>query len=266
MSVTVLDVMRIMEEFAPSEIAAQWDNCGLLVGDERQEIKRILIALEPSQTVIEEAIEKKVQLLITHHPMMLNKINRITTSTKEGEKLISLVQNKISLFAAHTNLDQVPQGLNGQITKLLELENSRILTKTNMMEGDHEIGFGRIGYLKKEESLLDFLQMVKEKLKLDHLQYVGDLDVRIRKVAVVTGSGMGELDQAILEGADVLLTGDIKYHSARYAKEAGIALVDGTHFSTENIVRGLLYELLSSKLTDVEILLDEIDDNPLKIF
>ena len=266
MSVTVKDVMKIIEEFAPSQIAAEWDNCGLLVGDEKKAVKRILVALEPSQAVIEEAIKRKVEMLITHHPLMFHKINRITTSTKEGEKLILLIQNGISLFAAHTNLDQVSEGLNGQIVNLLEIENSQVLTKTKDMEGYQDIGFGRIGFLKKEQSLLTFLQFVKEKLKLEHIQYVGDLEKVIKKVAVVTGSGMSELDQAILEGADVLLTGDIKYHDAQYAKEAGISLVDGTHFSTEEIVKKLLYELLSSKLSDVEIILDEGEDNPLKIF
>lgn len=257
MSLIVKDVIRIMEEFAPLHMCAPWDNCGLLVGDENQKVNKIYIALEASLSVIDAAIENKVDMLITHHPLMLNGIKKINNNSIEGKKIIKLINNNISFYVAHTNLDKTYNGLNDYILKKLGLIKAK--------EINEEIDLLRIGELSDNTSLEIFASKIKEILKLNYIHYVGKKDSIIKRVGVVTGSGMSEIDIAIAEGVDVLITGDVKYHNAIYAKEMGICLIDATHFGTENIVIDLLTEELSKKLKNAVIIKDITSKNPIEI-
>lgn len=261
--VTIKDVMIVMEKFAPISLAEDWDNCGLLVGDEKSTVRKLLIALEPSMIVIDDAINHDVDLIVTHHPLMLSKINRITTSTLEGQKLFKLIKNNIGLYAAHTNLDKAELGLNQYLSDSIGLINSRVLSKVQG-ESSELVGLGRIGELETEMTLENLGKRIQVLLDLDYLQYVGDKNRLVKKVALVTGSGLSELGKAISEGVDVFITGDIKYHNALYAKEMGVALIDGTHFGTENIVIKLLDNVLKKNFRHIEIILDTKSNNPIK--
>ncbi|PKM95455.1 MAG: Nif3-like dinuclear metal center hexameric protein [Firmicutes bacterium HGW-Firmicutes-1] len=277
MAKIIKDIMNIVEELAPIYLAEAWDNCGLLVGDERKEVKKLLVALEPSMENIDNAVKNDVDLIVTHHPLMMNKINKITSTTVEGEKLMKLIKNEIGLYCAHTNLDKAQEGLNFYLGKQLKLADIQVLSIEKSYEqlnvnNDQEfsidyntMGLGVIGSLKEKLTLAQFSKDIQKLLKLDYIHYVGDKGRMIKKVAIVTGSGFSELDKAIIKGADVFITGDIKYHNAQYAKEAGIALIDATHFGSENIVVELLGNIFNNKLSDVEILLDYTAKNPIQI-
>ena len=255
--------MTVMERIAPINLAEDWDNCGLLVGDESKKVKKILITLEPTMMMIDEAIQNNVDLIIAHHPLMLNKINRITTSTLEGKKLIKLIRHEIGLYSAHTNLDKAPLGLNHYLAEIVGMVNSKPLTPIQG-ETDDSVGLGRIGELESEISLKALGKKLMTLLDIDSLQYVGDENKSIKKIALVTGSGLSELNQAIQEGADLFITGDIKYHGALYAKEMGMSLIDATHFGSENIVIKLLNNVLKEHFQHIEILLDTKSSNPIK--
>lgn len=261
--VTLKDFMAVMDAFAPTNLAEDWDNCGLLVGDETKEIKKILIALEPSMLVIDDAIQNRVDLIVTHHPLMLNKINRITTKSLEGQKIMKLIKNDISLYAAHTNLDKAPLGLNQYLAEFIGLKNIEVLSPIPN-EFNKVAGLGRIGDLELGLSLEELGRKIKSVLKLENLQFVGEKNKKVKKVALVTGSGLSELNKAIVEGADVFITGDLKYHNALYAKEMGIAILDATHFGSENIVITLLGNVLKQQFEHIEILLDTKSNNPIK--
>lgn len=277
MAIIIKDIIKIIEELAPLYLAETWDNCGLLVGDEKKAVKKLLVALEPSMEVIDEAIEKNIDLIVTHHPLMLNKINKITTNTIEGEKLIKLIRHEVALYSAHTNLDKAPEGLNFYLGKRLRLLDSRVLSidnSTAKINSDNSssiclenkiMGLGVIGTLEEALTLEKLSENVQELLKLNYIHFVGDKGRIIKKVAIVTGSGFSELENAILQDADVFITGDIKYHNAQYANEIGIALIDATHFGSENIVVELLGNIFSKKLDDVEIFLDHKAKNPIQI-
>ncbi|PKM52362.1 MAG: Nif3-like dinuclear metal center hexameric protein [Firmicutes bacterium HGW-Firmicutes-7] len=274
MAKIIKDIMAIIEELAPIHLAEAWDNCGLLVGDEKKEVKRLLIALEPSMEVIDEAVEKGIDLIVTHHPLMLNKLNKIISNNVEGRKLIKLIKNDIGLYSAHTNLDKAPNGLNFYLGRLLKLLDIKVLSPSsgenmhhynNGLE-NHLMGLGVIGLLEKELTLEKLSKAVQRILGLEYIHFVGDKERVIRTVAIVTGSGISELDKAIIKGAEVLITGDIKYHNAQYANEVGISLIDATHFGSENIVVKLLGDIFSKKLKDeVEVLLDQKAQNPIQI-
>lgn len=265
MFVLVKDFIKIMEEIAPLHMCDSWDNCGLLLGDENQKVNKIFIALDATLSVIDEAIKCKADLLVTHHPLMLHGIKKINANTVEGQKIIKLIQNNISFYAAHTNLDKSYEGLNDYLSKKLGLLNIRRIYNNLNNENKGEVDYLRIGEAVESISLEQFANKVKNILNIDYIHVVGEKEMLIKKVGVITGSGMSEVDKAIKEGVDVLITGDIKYHNALYAKEMGIALIDATHFGTENIVVELLADKLRERFCNIKIITDINSRNPIQI-
>lgn len=249
MVVSCIDIIECMNEIAPICLAESWDNVGLLVGDKNSTVKKILVALDALNPVIDEAIAIGADLIITHHPIFLKGLSKINSDTLEG-KIYKLIKNNISVYSAHTNFDCAEGGTNDILAKLLSLQNIEILEQTytiNVGSQTKIYGIGRIGLLDKQITLLEFSKFVKQKLGLDNLNIVGDLSKPIKKVALCTGSGSEYLNTAIAKKADVYISGDIKYHIANDAKEIGIALIDGTHYATENIAMPVLKDYLQQK-------------------
>ena len=156
--VYVRDIMTYMNKLAPLEIAEEWDNCGLITGDADQPVGKLLIALEASLEVIQYAVEKGFDMIVTHHPIMLSPILKVNNTTLEGIKLHKLIKNNISLYAAHTNLDGAVGGLNDYLGQLLDIKDMKRL-KLRFQEPlteplvDKSPGFGAIGELKSPMTL-----------------------------------------------------------------------------------------------------------------
>jgi len=222
-----------MERWASPTWAESYDNVGLLVGDRTQPIKKILVALDASDAVIEEAIENGCDIIVAHHPIIRDPLKSITAQCAAGRKIIRLISNGISLYVSHTNLDKAKGGVNDCLVAELGLKNCVPLIPETF---DSEIGIGRVGKLVQETTLGEFIIHIKKSLALDDARYSGDLNRKIKKIAVCGGSGMSFLQHAIDQNCDVYVTGDIRYHDAAYALEAGLTLVDITHYSSENIV------------------------------
>lgn len=274
MSIKCINIINKIEELAPKRLAYEWDNVGLLIGDYNQNIKKVLISLDASQSVIKEAIEKNVDLIITHHPMIFKGIKQINTSSIVGEKVIKLIKNNISLYTAHTNLDAANSGVSDILAEKLKLHNSKILNITSkeslynnkLDRVAEEIGIGRVGELEEEMTLGAFVQSVKEQLELDNVRVVGNLSEKIKKVAVSPGSSMGFVKDAIEAKADVYVTGDIKYHEAFDMLEAGMPLIDAGHFGTENILLPEIKEYLDKHFgKDIEVNLSQVNKDPFTI-
>lgn len=263
--IRVQDIMRVMNVAAPLSLTQEWDNCGLVVGDEAQVVNKLFIALDPTMEVIDEAILCSADMIVTHHPLTLHKFNKINASSQEGQKIFKLIQNKIALYCAHTNLDQTLGGLNDELAQRIGLKDYEVLENTGVDDQGKVLGFGRIGFLEAPVNLSVLAQQVKEVLDLDGIQIVGDGERLIKKVAVGSGSSMEALDHAVSKGADVFITGDVKYHGALEALEKGICLIDATHFGTENIVRYLLEKLFSKELPELNLILDNKSRNPIQM-
>ncbi len=264
MSVTVKDVMQVMNTFASLKLAEVWDNCGLLVGDASQIVNKIYIALDPTMAVIDEAIRVQADMLLTHHPLTLDKMNQINTATLEGRKFIKLIRHDIALYCAHTNLDQKLGGLNDFLADKIGLKDYQVLEITGHDEKGRAFGLGCYGELEHTTDLNAMAHHVKSVLGLEYIQIVGDPRQKIKRVAVCSGSGMSALEFAISVEADVFITSDIKYHGAIEAIEKGICLIDGTHFGTENIVSELLGKVISGELPELEIVFDNLSQHPIK--
>ncbi|MGN8645503.1 Nif3-like dinuclear metal center hexameric protein [Gracilibacillus sp. HCP3S3_G5_1] len=338
---TVKDVMRLLEKWVPVHYAESWDNVGLQIGSKEQKVKKMMITLDVIDAVVEEAIEKKVDFIIAHHPLLFNGLKRIDFQDPKGQVVKKLIEHNISVYAAHTNLDVVKGGVNDMLAERLELSNTKVLVPTveeqllkfivyvpqthlsdlveaignagaghignyshctfrsagtgafKPLEGTQpylgtqgeieevneykletiikksqlsvvlqaakkahpyeemaydlvplsnkgeKAGLGRIGKLSKPMKLSEYVEIVKSNLNIPALRYVGNQNQVIQKVAVLGGSGKGFINAARKAGADLYITGDLTFHEAQDAEEAGLCLLDPGHHVEEVMKEGV---------------------------
>lgn len=247
-----VDIISFMERLAPQELAESWDNTGLLVGNSEGNIKKILICLDITMASIDEAIAQKADLIITHHPVIFDELKRLNEQDFKGKQLNKLIRNNLSVYSAHTNLDYPDPGVNSCLADALGIHDVVMMGK----------GPGKCGMLEQKMSLDEFISHVKSSLQAPLLRVVGHAPSGIRKAAVFGGSFDGDLQSVIESGADALVTGDLKYHAALDACEAGLCILDAGHFSTEKVVLPYLARRLREEYPDVEILLFQDENDP----
>lgn len=335
MSVKCQVIMDALENLAPRYLAESWDNVGLLVGSPTQTVEKILVCLDVSEAVVEQAIAENIQMIVAHHPLIFKSLKNLRTDLPQGRVLAKLLKHDIIVFAAHTNLDTVNGGVNDVLAECLALTEVRPLTVSYQeplvklvifvplshagevqiaigkagaghignysncsfqvqgkgafmpLEGTHpfvgkvgelesvdevrietilpermmnkvvkamrkahpyeeaaydiyplknigvSMGLGRIGLLETSLKIEAFAEKVKAALNVSHVRMIGNKDREIRKVALCSGSGAEFISKAAFAGADVLVTGDVKYHEAQKALEYGLHVIDAGHFATE---------------------------------
>lgn len=262
MSVKAIDIIEKMRETAPEEICCSWDNVGVMAGDTQREVGKVLIALDCSDGVIDEAIEKGADMIITHHPFIFKPVKNLDFKNTLSRKIAKVIKNDILVYSAHTNLDIADYGTNYTLAYLLELENVEGLVD----EGEGRY-MGRAGELKNKMTFRQFIDFVKEKLGAERLTVNGDMDRVIAKVGLCTGAGADHkfMSRAKEMGCDVFVTGDVGYHDGQTAEDIGICLVDGTHYMTEVIVVKSLYDILSKEFKDVEFIMSGVNGQTLNI-
>jgi dinuclear metal center YbgI/SA1388 family protein len=343
-------IIDIIEKLAPKRLALEWDNPGLMIGDFAKRIDKIMVTLTLEEQALDYAVKNRVDMVITHHPLFFKPVKSLRLDLPLGKLVRKVLQNDITVYSAHTNLDVAFDGVNDILANILELKSVRILKKTMeetykklvvfvprnhavsvrnaignagggfignyshctfSVQGEgsfkphegsspfigevgkletvdevrietivHEsllkkvisamlkahpyeevaydiyplsnegktYGMGRIGYLGSPMKLCNFCNVVKQKLKAKHIRVVGDLTKEISKVALCGGAGGDLISSAAFSGADVIVTGDVKYHDAIEAKAAGIAVIDAGHFYTENPIVYSLAALIKSKI------------------
>ncbi|HHW67311.1 MAG TPA: Nif3-like dinuclear metal center hexameric protein [Epulopiscium sp.] len=270
MSLTCKKIIEELNKLAPEYLAEEWDNVGLMIGDMDQEVKRILIALDAIPEVVNEAIAEKADLVITHHPFIFKPLKNIRKDHILGKCIYDLIQNNISVYSAHTNLDIAFGGTNDVLAQILELENISILSELEFKGQDIEAkyGMGRIGTLKRSYTLDEFAKFVQDKLKLPNIRIVGASNHLVNKVALTTGSGMSYLQDAVNKKADVFITGDVKFHDAQRALQMGISLIDAGHYGTENLIVPVIKEHLEKMQKPdhaLEILISKVNSEPFRV-
>lgn len=356
-------IAGILDEFAPRKLAESWDNVGLLVGDGSQKVKRVMVCLDAPEWVVEEAIEKNVDMIVAHHPMIFSGIKRVNTDTAIGRKLLSLIKNNMALYCLHTNYDIVAGGLNDIFARELGFSNTEILEETyseklyklvvyvpsgyedkvrdamcsagagyigkyssctfrskgigtfqpqegakpfigtkgslesveeyrvetivpekllsrvvkemlkahpyeeaayDIYKTENEgrvMGLGRIGILDNEVALSAYAGNVKTLLGADHVSFAGDPKRAIKKVALLNGSGGKYINQARFAGADVLITGDMQYHTVLDALEMGLCVIDAGHYATEKIMIKYIAEYLREKFQELKLDVDVVESS-----
>ena len=260
----VKDIIKEMEKLAPPFLKESYDNVGLMVGDEEKEVKKILLALDCTKEVINEAISNNIDLIITHHPLIFRKPSRIVMGDLQGEKIISLIKNDISLYSSHTNLDTVKGGINETIVKMLGFGESKIIDEVKNPEYKGS-GIGRIVKLSEEKTPQDIIDLVKKKLNVNNLRVVIG-DKLISKIAIINGSGQDYFGDAVRYGADCIITGDTTYHYASDYKEMGITIIDPGHFKTEWIIFLEVMKNIEDKFSSIEFIHSKVSSDPYEFF
>ncbi|NLO89840.1 MAG: Nif3-like dinuclear metal center hexameric protein [Clostridia bacterium] len=370
MAVFCRDVMEAVEKIAPRELAEKWDNVGLLVGNPAEKVEKIIVALDVTPEVVEEALQEGAHMIVSHHPLIFKPLTHVRADTPMGDMLFKLIKNNVKVYAAHTNLDNYEWGTNYFLAQKLGLEETEILKPAE--EGLYKIvvfvprgyedrvrdamgdagagwignyshcsfmapgtgtfkplegadpfigskgklekveelrletivpeslrnkviramlnahpyeevaydvyrlenngsgnGLGRIGYLKEEMSLYDFGEKVKRDLGIKHVKLAGPLKKAVRKVAVCGGAGTSAMAAAKKKGAEVFVSGDIKYHEALEAWQEGLALVDAGHYATEWAVVPALAEYLRKEFNGteqkVQIMVSQVKTDPWEV-
>ena len=219
------ELIEWLNEHHPQKFAEDWDNVGLLVGDDQKEISHVFLALDLTEPVLDEAVASGADMILTHHPMIFSGIKKINNHTFTGRKILRLIKEDIPYFAMHTNYDVI--GMADLSADHLKLQDTRVLTVTE--------GFGRVGKLSHVMTLGEFGKYVKECNHIPDVRVYGDLDRKIETVAICTGSGKSMIGDVMAAGADVYVTGDIDYHTAIDTMADGLAIVDAGHYGTEYI-------------------------------
>lgn len=241
------DFLDYMEEMAPASLAEGWDNVGMLVDCGAGEFHRVLIALEISEPVVEEALEWGADLILTHHPVMLRPIQRLDGGNAESRCLLKMIRHGVSHFAAHTNLDCARRGTNAYLARGLGL-----LDAVPLEAKEGEAGMGRVGDLPLPCTARELCGRVKELLGIPAMRMAGDGERRITRLAVCSGSGADFAARAAEMGAQALLTGDLKHHAAAEAAGMGMVILDAGHFETERPIVHWLIEGLQEHFDGVQ--------------
>jgi len=254
---TVNDITQSLDMLAPIKTALDWDNVGLLIGDRQKSVQKILVALDCTNEIVDEAEQLAVDIIITHHPIIYDALKTVTTDSPTGKRIIRLIKADISLFTAHTNLDIAKGGVNDVLFNTLELTDKEHLIPPD----SDEAGLGRIGSLRTPMPLNEFASFIGQKLNLAHTRFVGDPSTMIYKTGLVCGSGSRckYFIQAAENGCQAYITGDIKYHDTQAAKDLGLCLIDATHYASEVLIVEHLCTYLRTSFPQADIFAAKFD-------
>ena len=250
MSHQVKDIIKLMEDIAPTHLAEPWDNVGLLVGSEQASVDKIMVTLDVTDDVIKQAVYGKVDLIISHHPVLFQAIKEINDTTKTGSTLLQLIHSGISVYSAHTNFDKAKGGTDDTLAELLELRNisplklglsteniaAQLDVSSSNIDSETSSGFGslgRIGQLAEPLCLEEYLKRIMKALGTDSVDFIGDPALKIQVVTSCAGAGGDFIEEAQKAGADLFVTGEAKYHEQLPVLEGNMALAVFGHYATE---------------------------------
>ena len=260
----IAELIHFLEEKAPLHYQEKYDNAGLIVGDSDKAISGVLICLDSTEDVIQEAMDKNCNLVIAHHPIIFSGIKKLTGKTYIGRTVIKAIKNDIAIYAMHTNLDNLLEnGVSQRIAQRLGLIELSILDpKSEYLLKGLEVGTGVVGYLEKEMEELEFLQMVKENMQANCVRYTALRNKRVKKVAICGGSCAFLLKTAINSEADVFITADFKYHEF-FDADGKIVIADIGHYESEQFTIELIYELITKNFSTFAAHLTKVVTNPI---
>lgn len=255
----VKDIVSYLDsKYAPA-LASSFDigKIGLQFGSYEAVVTKALITLDGSSEVVKEALDNGAQMLICHHPFMFNSLLSLNYDSPMGQKMLNVMQNKLNIFAMHTNFDVSCEGMNDILANILGLTK----VHAEKEEIDSE-SFLRVGYVNPVP-LQDFAKHVKVCFNEPMVRVVGDMNKTIKKVGIVGGAGSSELFKAIRQGCDVLVTGEIRHNNAIDALDYNIAIVEVSH-SVERLFKQFVKDDLQIAFPEVEFILASKDTDPFK--
>ena len=240
--IKVRDIFEFMNAWAPVGSCESWDNVGLLVGRMDSEVSKVLVALDITKSVMEEAVSLGAELIIAHHPIIFSPLTSVAETGVDAVRALYLAENRIAAICMHTNLDFADGGVDEKLPEALGFGDSVPLTDDG----------GRVSQLDEPVRLSDLLPKVKTALNASGLRFY-DAGRPVKKIATVCGSGGSFLGQCIANGCDTLITGDLKHDAFVEAEVFGVNLIDAGHFNTENTIVPVIVERLKEAFPKLDI-------------
>lgn len=257
---TVKKLLTLLDDVSPFHQAAAWDNVGLLVGEADREVQGILLALDPTEALLEEARRLHCNTIITHHPLIFHPLKSIRPDLPHGRLPGLALQHQLNIIACHTNLDVISGGVSDLLARRLGVLDPAPLEATGPAPTTYSApnpeapkslpvtGFGRYGRLKTPVSGRQLLTELARLLELPALRVAGPIPATVGTVAVCGGSGSDLAEAAAARGAEIYISAEIKHATARWAELAGLCVVDAGHFHTENLMTAELAAILKPRL------------------
>lgn len=247
-----------LESIAPLNLQEDYDNSGLQVGFPTSDINKVLVCLDVTEEVVDEAIRLGCELIVSHHPLLFRSLKTVSDATYQQRCVVKAIKAGIAIYSAHTNLDNAAKGVNYKIASILGLSELRPLVPNE----DGISGSGIIGTYSTAIPVSDFLSLIKEKFGVENLRYTLGNKELIQTVAICGGSGASFLPNAIASAADCFISGEFGYHD--YFENQGLTLAELGHYQSEKFTIDLLYDLLATEFSNkLEVIKTSINTNPI---
>ena len=254
-------ISKFLDAFAPTRLAEDWDNVGLLVGDANVEATRVMTCLTITPESAAEAIERSANLIVTHHPLPFRPLKRLTTDSTPSKLLWDLIRAGVSIYSPHTGFDSAAQGINQSLAERLQLVETTPLVP--IIADPDALGSGRVGNVSGQ-TLLELIESVKRQFQLKQVQYVGDLAASVSRVAIACGSGGSFLEAATRAGVDTFVTGEATFHTCLEASANSVSLVLLGHFASERFALEDLALRLAKEFTGLEVWCSQSESDPVQ--
>lgn len=251
------DLANIIEEVAPLRLQEEWDNSGWQVGPLEEDVKGVLLCVDVTSEVIDEAIELGCNLIISHHPLIFHTIKKIQNSDPVTYVVIKAIQHNISIYSSHTSMDKAFDGVSGRMCVKLGLKNCKILDDPTATEG-----LGMIGETDKPYTEIEYLKKIKEIFNCSSVRYSNLTGNMVTKVAVCGGAGASYINNAMELGANIFITADVKYNQY-YTPIGKMVVADIGHFESEQFTKEIFFDIISKKMPKFAIYFSKKGKSPL---
>lgn len=247
----IQDIITELEKSYPLQTAVNWDNSGLQAGRRDKEAGKVFLALDATDQVIEEAKKWGADLLLTHHPLIMNGIKSVSDDCLQGRKAMELIRADITHYAMHTNFDIITMA--SISAKLLGLEEAEVLDVQSFDQTGVPQGFGRVGSLKTPMTVRELSEKVKQDFGLKHVKVFGDLCRIVQRAAILPGSGKSMVEKALQKNAEVMVSGDFGHHDGLDAVDSGLIVIDAGHYGLEHIFMGYMENFIKEHFPELEV-------------
>ncbi len=260
-TVTVGDIAKVIEEFAPKSLQESYDNTGLQIGDPAMAVTAAMLCLDVTEDILEEAIQRQCNLVITHHPLIFRGLKSITGKTPIERIATTAIRNNIAIYSAHTNLDSAWEGVSHEMAHALDMTDLKVLEPK---DSTATTGLGVIGNLRPTPKM-EFLRKVKETFGVKALKYsVQSPQLVIKRVALCGGAGASLIPLAADSGADAIITGDVKYHDFT-AFGSDLLIADIGHYESELCARRIFSRIIRERYPDLVLYFPDSEQNPIGV-
>ncbi len=258
----ISDIIHHLETIAPVHYQEAYDNSGFITGDVTAECSGVLVSLDCTEEVIKEAIEKKYNLIVSHHPLIFRPVSHIDPANETGRTLMTAIKSDITIYAIHTNLDNIITGVNATIADRLGLINREILLP---QAEQATVGSGLIGDLKQAVPELQLLKKLREEFNVPVIRHSPLTGKPVSRIALCGGSGSFLISNALQRGAGFFISADIKYH-AFFEGEKAMVIADIGHYESEQYAIGLLCQVILEKFPNFAVLKSGTVTNPVNYY